>query len=326
MTKKTNLTNIAPGEKRRLPRLKRAEKDTLPPLRLTERDNAIIAAVYEYRALTTDHIATLLFTPSTLTKCDERLRKLFHHGFLLRTEQPANVFEAIKPLVYWTDQRGIELLALNRGVDPSELHWKPNRHKVGTQFLYHLLDTNTVRIAIRKAAEAQGFTILDWKNEETLRAEHKTDIVSITGPQGSTQTTIVIPDDYFLLEKPLPEENKSRILRLFVEIDRRTVTGEAKASSISQRDWAHRIQAYLAYFNSEAYSRRYGSKAGRVLTVTTGERRAQHLQEITEKTGGKARFWFTTFDNVTPETVLTAPIWTVASWEGIYGLTDTQQQ
>src|SRR4051794_39835996 len=89
MTKQTNLTNTAPGEKRRLPRLKRAAKETLPPFRLTERDAAIITAVYEYRALTTDHIATLLFTPSTLTKCDERLRKLFHHGFLLRTEQPA---------------------------------------------------------------------------------------------------------------------------------------------------------------------------------------------------------------------------------------------
>jgi hypothetical protein len=326
MTKKTNLTNIAPGEKRRLPRLKRAGKDTLPPLRVTSRDIAIVSTVYEYTALTTDHIATLLFTPTTLTKCDERLRKLFHHGFLLRTEQPANVFEAIKPLVYWIDQRGIELLALNRGVNPSELNWKPNRHKVGAQFLNHLLDTNTVRIAIRKAADAQGYTIVDWKDEETLRSEHKTDIVRVSNAQGHSQNTIVIPDDYFLLEKPIPEENRSRVLRLFVEIDRRTVTGEAKASSISQRDWAHRIQAYLAYFNSEAYIRRYGSKGGRVLTVTTGEKRAQHLREIAEKSGGKVKFWFTTFAKVSPETIFTAPIWSVASWEGVHTLTDTPQQ
>jgi hypothetical protein len=254
------------------------------------------------------------------------LRKLFHHGFLLRTEQPANVFEPIKPLVYWIDQRGIELLALNRGVDPVELRWNPNRHKVGNQFLYHLLDTNTVRIAIRKAAEAHGYTILDWKNEETLRAEHKNDIVTFTNAQGNAQTTAVIPDDYFLLEKPLPEENKSRILRLFVEIDRRTVTGEANTSSISQRDWAHKIRAYLAYFRSDAYVKRYGSTAGRVLTVTTGDKRAQHLQAITEKNDGKAKFWFTTFDKVRPDTVLTAPIWTAASWEGTYSLTDTKRQ
>lgn len=314
MTKQTSLTSIAPGEKRRLPRLKRAGKDTLPPLRITERDNAIITAVYEYRALTTDHIATLLFTPSTLTKCDERLRKLFHHGFLYRTEQPQSLTEGRKPLVYWLDKKGAEQLAINRGVEFSNIQWKPNTHKVGAQFLYHLLDTNTVRIAIRKAAEALKFTIVDWKAEETLRSELKTD------------NTNVIPDDYFLLEQPLPEEQRSRILRLFIEIDRRTVTGEAKASNLSQRDWAHKTQAYLAFFRSEAYSKRYGSTAGRVLTITTGEKRAQHLREITEKNGGKAKFWFTTFANVSPETILTAPIWTVASWEGVNSLTDTKQQ
>lgn len=319
MPKQTNLTNIVPGEKRRLPRLRRVGKDALPPLRITERDNAIVATLYEYRALTTDQIATLLFTPTTLTKCDERLRKLFHHGFVRRTEQPSSVLEGRKPIVHWLDWLGIELHAQNLGVDPSELYWKPNQHKVGAQFLYHLLDTNTVRIAIRKAAEVLGLTIAEWKPEEVLRSEAKTDNVT------------VIPDDYFLLEQPLPEENRSRILRLFIEIDRRTVTGEAKQSSISQRDWGHRIQAYNAYFRSEAYSKRYGSVAGkpapaRVLTITTGEKRAQNLREITERTDGRARFWFSTFDKVNPETMLTAPIWTVASWEGVYSLTDSKQQ
>jgi hypothetical protein len=324
--KKTSLTNSDPGEKRRLPRLQRADQESLPPLRLMARDVAIVETVYDCRAATTNHVATAHFSPTTLTKCDERLRKLYHHGFLLRTEQPSSVFEPNKPLVYWIDRRGLELLAQIRGVNPSEIHWNPNQHKVGNQFLYHLLDTNTVRIAIRKAAETHGYTIIDWKNEEILRAEHKNDIVTFINAQGNTQTTTVIPDDYFLLEKPLPEEHRSRILRLFVEIDRRTVTGEANTSSISQRDWAHKIRAYLAYFRSDAYIKRYGSTAGRVLIVTTGEKRAQHLREITEKNDGKAKFWFTTFSQVRPETILTTPIWTVASWESTYSLTDTKRQ
>jgi hypothetical protein len=319
VTNKTNSTSIAPGEKRRLSRLTRAGKESLPPLHITERDTAIVAALYEYRALTTEQIAALLFTPTTLTKCDERLRKLFHHGFVLRTEQPSSVLEKNKPLVHWLDQRGVELYAHNLGVDPAELDWRPNRHKIGAQFLYHLLDTNTVRIAIRKAAVALALTIAEWKPEEVLRSEEKTD------------NSKVIPDDYFLLEQLIPEEQRSRVFRLFIEIDRRTVTGEAKASSISQRDWAHKIQSYNAYFRSAAYINRYGSVGekpapARVLTITTGERRAAHLKEITERTGGKARFWFTTFDKVSPETVLTAPIWKVASWEGVYSLADTRQQ
>jgi hypothetical protein len=325
MTKTTSLTSSAHGEKQRLPRLKRAKKDNLPPLRLTERDNAIVAALYEYKALTTEQIATLLFTRTTLTKCDERLRKLFHHGITLRTEQPQSLIDGRKPLVHWLDWPGIELHAHNLGVDPTELNWQPNRHKVGAQFLYHLLDTNAARIAVRKATKALGMTIVDWKAEEVLRSEAKTDNVN------------AIPDDYFLLEQPVPEENRSRILRLFIEIDRRTVTGEAKSSNLSQRDWAHKIQAYIQYFKSEAYAKRYGNVDGkpapcRVLTITTGEKRAQHLREITEKNAGRARFWFTTLDRVsplttlrTPASFLTAPIWTVASWEGEYSLTSSKQ-
>jgi len=50
-----------------------------------------------------------------------------------------------------------------------------------------------------------------------------------------------------------------------------------------------------------------------VLTVTTGEKRLDNLRRLTEEAEGKVKFWFTTFDQLTPETVLTAPIWQVAS-------------
>jgi hypothetical protein len=289
----------------------------LPGFRLTARDIAIVEEVYQSKALTADQIAALLFTPSTVTKCDQRLRLLFDYVYLFRSEQPQRRSEPQKPLVQWIDEKGIEQVATNRGVAFSAIPWNPDAHRVGSQFLYHLLDTNTVQIAIRRAAETQGFTIVERKSEQALRLE-------------GSQNTGVIPDYYFLLEKYFPRENTSRYLRLFIEVDRRTVTGEAKASSLSQRDWAHKVKAYLAYFHSDAYTKRYGSKAGRVLTVTTGERRARNLREITEKVGGKARFWFTTLDKVAPEiiltapeTALTAPIWSVASWKGLYALTNS---
>jgi hypothetical protein len=194
-------------------------------------------------------------------------------------------------------------------------------HKIGPQFLYHLLDTNTVRIAITLAAQRHGMTILDWRDEETLRKDHAADFVTIKGPQGSEQKTTVIPDDYFMLDIPVPEEQRSRISRFFVEIDRRTVTGEASVSNQSQRDWAHKVQAYVAYYHSEAHKQRYGSTAGRVITITTGEKRAANLKAITERAGGRARFWFTTFEQITPATIFTEPIWSVASRENRYTLT-----
>ncbi len=42
---------------------------------------------------------------------------------------------------------------------------------------------------------------------------------------------------------------------------------------------------------------------------------------FTEREGGKGRFWFMTFANVTAETVLTEPIWSVAAKDGLYSLT-----
>ncbi len=306
---------------KRLPQLQRASKESLPSFRLTERDNAIMEKVYTYRALTTEHIEALCFSPTTRSKCKLRLKLLYHHGFLLRTEQPQSLIEGRKPFVYWLDKKGAELIAINEGIEFSEVAWRPNIHKVGPQFLYHLLDTNTVRIAITVAAEQHGMTIVDWRDEETLRKDHANDFVTIKGPQGGEQKTTVIPDDYFVLEVPIPAEGRSIYPRLFVEIDRRTVTGEASVSNQSQRDWAHKVQAYVAYYHSDAHKKRYGSTAGRVITITTGEKRAMNLKAITERAGGKARFWFTTFEQITPEAILTAPIWAVAGRESRYTLT-----
>jgi len=61
-------------------------------------------------------------------------------------------------------------------------------------------------------------------------------------------------------------------------------------------------------------------KGFRVLTVTTTQKRLEHLRQATEAAGGQNRFWFTTFDQVTPETVLTAPIWQVAGADKCYAL------
>lgn len=311
------------GDKRatRLPQLQRAGKESLPGLRLTERDNAVLEKVSAYRALTTEHIEALCFTPTTRSKCKLRLKLLYHHGFLLRTEQPQSLTEGRKPFVYWLDKKGAELIAINRGIEFSEVGWKPMMHKVGPQFLYHLLDTNTVRIAVTLAAQQHGMTIVDWRDEETLRKDHANDVVTIKGPQGSEQKTTVIPDDYFVIEVPIVAEGRSIYPRLFVEIDRRTVTGEASVSNQSQRDWAHKVQAYVAYYHSDAHKQRYGSTAGRVITITTGEKRAANLKAITERVGGKSRFWFTTFEQLSAQTVLTEPIWSVAGRNGRYTLT-----
>lgn len=303
------------GTKHRLKILERADSDDLPPFRLTDRDKEIVRAVYTHRALTTPQVHMLFFPSSggvkkasSATRCQHRLKLLFHYGFLYRDAQPQRITEGRKPLVYFLDEKGEKLLADELGVERSEIDWHPRDNDVGDPFMEHLLATNDVRVAIEVAAERNGWVIEKWVNERDLKSKQMKDYVEITGPRGGKSRAAVVPDGYFQLGVG------ERIGHFFLEVDRRTVTGQA--SKWERRDWARKIRAFLAYYRSGMYHERYGTKSLRILTVTTGDRRLSNLKRITEEVGGKARFWFSTFDRITPEDVLTTPIWDVASRDG----------
>lgn len=304
-------------KKPRLRATKRASLQALPGFRLTQRDREIIKAVYAHRALTTLQIARFFFPPSPKRGINSwgqyRLQLLYQYRYLYRVEQAQKLSEGRKPLVYFLDVNGAQVVADILGLAPEELDWRPGENDVSPLFLDHLIATNDVRIAISLAAQKQGWKVAKWIDEKTLKSSQMKDVVEITGPQGRKQRAAVVPDGYFLLHAG------EYVYHHFVEVDRRTVTGEA--SLWGRRDWARKVRAYLAYFRSGKYQDRYQAKGLRILTVTTGERRLANLKTVTEKVGGKKMFWFTTFDKVTPETVLTDPIWQMASEEGFHSLT-----
>jgi protein involved in plasmid replication-relaxation len=316
--------------KQRLPRLKRVRSEHLPGFSLTQRDIAIVAAVWEYHALTAEHIETLFFPHSvvqgkkqTNSNCQTRLRQLFHRGLLLRTEQPTAIGEPRKPLVYWLDRAGAEEIAIRRGIEFADVGWWPGRQKVGLQFLAHVLDTNTVRVHVVRSAQTHGFSVAAWRSEDMLRKAHAADRVTIVTPQGTKLETSIIPDSYFVLTIPSGGEEGLRY-PCFVETDRRTVTGQAQDWRHGQHDWAKKITTYLAYIRSGKYAARYGTRQGRILTVTSGERRLANLKAITEERGGKARFWFTTIARITAGDILTDAMWSVATRNTVHPLVETR--
>lgn len=311
MTK--TMTDQSSEKKPRLPLTERVDGDRLPPFRLTKRDQEIVAAVYTHRALTTPQIETLFFPDSKYTRCSRRLKRLFHYGFLERDEQAQTLTEGRRPLVYFLDEKGAQLLCHLHDLEPDEIDWHPRENQVGHRFIEHLLATNDVRVAIEVAADRNGWTIETWLNEKTLKSREAKDYVELTGPRGGKRRAAVVPDGYFVFRAD------EYVYHHLVEVDRRTVVGQAKRWRT--RDWARKIRVYLAYYKSGKYQERYETKSLRVLTVTTGERRLANLKEITEDVGGKSRFWFTTFDLATPKNVLTEPIWQKAGSEGLVSLT-----
>ena len=84
-----------------------------------------------------------------------------------------------------------------------------------------------------------------------------------------------------------------------------------RATEDNPRFAREKVRPGLAYLRSKAYKDRFGFQTGRWLVVTTGERRMQNMKHQAELAiGTDARvFYFTTYGQIRPDTLLTAPIW-----------------
>lgn len=303
-----------PGRRKRVERA--AAKD-LPPLRITERDVEMVYGLYTYRALDSDQLQRLYFPASgenqhsRTVHCRQRLALLFHHGYIWRDERAIKPSAGRKPLVYFLDKKGAELLIEYAGIDVDEFDWHPRDNAKGTSdpFIEHLLQTNEVRLAFTLATPTGKAELVRWIDDKTLRSRHWKDYVTLTTEHGVTQKVAIVPDGYGQLTS-LDQNGAQTNDYLFLEIDLSTSTGWTSDSQ--QRSWARKIKAYLEYYASGMYQARYNTQSLRILTVTTSERRLAHLLAWTERAGGKARFWFTTLAEIKTHNILTDAIWRVA--------------
>lgn len=281
---------------------------------LTPRDGLIIEAVWRYRCLTTPQIASLFFPTAACTvnsQCLTRLRHLVRAGYLDRREQPQLRSDGRKPSLFFLNKVGASFLVEELGVEPAALDWKPSTNDASWLFLSHLLATNDVRIAITIAAYARGWSLETWLDDRTLkRAGH--DYVELLDPEGRPHRAAVVPDGYFVLS------DGTYLYHHFLEVDRGTVTGSAAAWE--KRDWARKVQVYLEYHRSGKFQSRYKTRSCRILTVVPSQARLSTLKRVTEEAGGRSRFWFTTMDQVRPDTVLSSPIWQAASSQEAHNL------
>lgn len=312
------MTTKFSAKKSRLPQRTRAKAEDRPIFRMTARDVEILRAVYAYQALTTQQISDLLFAPIDViippkphSRVRHRLKGLYHHGHLSRHEQPHTMAEGRKFFLYQLDRQGVEWLARQDDGGIQALDWKPGE-TLSPLFLEHLIASNDVRIAIVRSAARHEFTIEKWLDERTLKQVQNKDTVVLTNAQGKRQTASVVPDGYFHLTTGKHHYHQ------FIEIDRSSVTGASK--NWTRRTWARKVHTSLEYYRSGKYHARYHTKSMRILTVTTGQARLNNLCRITEESGGKSRFWFTTFGQALSSDILTDPIWKVAGSDNLRSL------
>ncbi|MBL8163271.1 MAG: replication-relaxation family protein [Anaerolineae bacterium] len=274
----------------RLPRSRRVAPDARPPMHLTARDVAIIQVVNDYRALLGNQIEALFF--GSRSTAQYRLSRLFQHEFLERhfltvvSGGPGS-----SPTVYTLGKRGAQVLIDTLGYEQNALRL-PKKAGFAWGFLEHLLKINDVRVAVTLACRAQSWALETWWDEPIFRANP--DHITLTDKRGTSHKKPVLPDGYFCLRVP------QGMARFFLEVDR---------GSEPHSVFRPQVQVYEAYIRSGQYQARFAAKSLRVLIVTTTARRLANLKAVTKQAGGDRKYWFSTFAELTPETVLTAPIW-----------------
>ena len=284
---------------KRLPRYERV--DNPPRMRLTERDIQVVLAVHRYRVLRREQIQQLFF-PSQNT-ANERLKRLYQHGFLERRQVPVEYGEGTAQALYLLEEKGADLVAEQLGIDREEITWRAAHNQVGTAFLDHTLLVNQVRLTFELAAQEAGYGIPSWIGEEELKANPE--YVNIPMSTGKWSRVAVIPDGYFVLDLG------DKRAHFFLEVDRATE---------ANKRWGQKVQAYLEYTRSGKYTERYGTRSLRVLTVTTGDKRLANLKRATQRAGGGQMFWFTTVDKAVEAKVLQVAIWQMAGVRGRHTL------
>jgi hypothetical protein len=293
----------ANNDRSRLPRHQRVPEADRPPMALTERDCELIRMVNDCRLLRTDQIAALFF--GSRSTAQYRLARLFQHEFLERHFlSVVSGAPGKSPALYTIGKRGAQTLVERYGYERGDLRL-PKRGTLGWHLVEHLLAVNDVRVAITCAARQDGLTLETWLDETTFRAQPE--YVTVTDQRGKTHQKPVFPDGYCCLQTP------HGTARFFLEVDRGT---EPLAKFSPQ------IAIYEAYVASGQYHARFQAKSLRILVVTTTARRLHNLLRVTQQVGGKRKYWFTTFDRITAQSVLTAPIWQHLGQEGLFALVD----
>lgn len=305
--------------KHRRPMMKKTPSESLAQLRLTLRDVAVLEDIYASRYMTVPQIQALHWRESkggqaiaNRKACQRRMRQLFEHGLVRRIEPLIRYSEGKKPLIYALEKGGAQILVNELGVELTAIDYKSQSGEDNYPFLQHLLDTTELRIAFTDAAEIAGVQLELWRNERELKSEGMSDVIVLTDPEGKPHKAAVVPDAVVCLNRG----GKQAVFLL--EIDRRTVTVDP--SKWEKRGWSRKMRTYTAYFESEAYKKRYGDLVAHVLTVTTGEKRLAHLKAATEAAGGGKRFWFTTLNQATTANLLMALIWQRAGMDGVQTL------
>ncbi|HUW22388.1 MAG TPA: replication-relaxation family protein [Candidatus Bathyarchaeia archaeon] len=286
-------------------------------IRIGQREIAVLKSLAEYRFLTADQIRRLHFPKGSQSYCNERLRGLFHKPccFVDRHPLPHEWGRGSPKLAYSLTKRGYKRLN-EAGIGAWATDQSVYKLKTSTPlYKKHEIAVNEFRIACELAVEKNGWEIEEWVTEVEFKSPSLLKEMKVFDPEWGRNLPVA-PDGFFSLY--FPKEDKTTLF--FLELDRGTME--------SARFRRKKIRGYHLFAEKWQEIKRFRkykdlSIAFRVLTVVDGGlQRAWNLKtkcaekefESEERERKLAKSWiyyFTTLDEITPETVFTKPIWLI---------------
>jgi hypothetical protein len=268
-----------------------------PTIHLTPRDLKILCGFDGPRYLTAAHIEALYWRSiqggelGTQRCTQRRLQQLRTAGLIRAIQQRVlKGGQGDLPYIYTLDRKGAAIVSQELGIELRTVDYLPKSGEENYPFMEHLLASNDFWVAITLSSEHVGCTLVQWRHEKELRSREQIAYVTLAKTKDEKIRVSVIPDSFFIVETEWGRGSFP------VEIDCSTVT----LNSASFHSWEQKIRAYLAYHASGAFEKRYGIRDFRLLTVTKSTERLRHMKQCTEAVvKDDARFWFTTFDQVT---------------------------
>ena len=261
----------------RRPRFRRAAQP--PAFRLTDDDVKIVRLLARHRFLRSTHIADLV--GRSLDRCNDRLSKLFHAGFIDRPRAQLDYYPhaGSAPMVYALADHGARLLVERDGVDFANVEWSRKNREAGRPFIEHQLEVMDFYVALQ--CSTRDRTDVAFIPPDQIVAAFPDQSFSARNPfalrvklshQGVLHEIGLTPDLVFGLRFA----DGSR--RCFmVEIDRGTMP--VSRSDIRQTSFERKLRAYLTAYAGKQHERQFGWKAFRVLTVTTDQHRMQSMMD-----------------------------------------------
>jgi hypothetical protein len=222
-----------------------------------DRDEGLLADVFGNQAMRRDQIQ-VLHLRAAVQSVNLRLRKLYDHGYLLRTF-PGDAPYGVQA-VYSIGARAVPIVAARLGLEEARVRAITRRAPTPT-FLAHTLAIVDFYVGLKIEAKSSGLELVAWDPE--MFCLHEYEIRPKGG--GSWRKEVFRPDGHFRLR------DRGIVRDGFLEMD---------LGHTSRRQILDKFAGYATFVDAGLFRDRYSGGSPLVAVQTTGERRLANLVEI----------------------------------------------